>query len=440
MPVDANPIDRPALAPRSYGIFGPQSLPGLDRLHGRVVERILGALVELKGPEAVTTLGGDLGRLHHVLDVEDVGPLRDWVIESLRGDLLALAVQVGRWALGWTHDFHVDDYLILRINFPYALARYAKASAENPGIGRVSPAVRPIAAARRVKNPVYDPSAYHRDHPPPAWAHGPHLDSWTGHSRDGFNIWWAIGDVPPEAGMVLYPQLTDAPLACDRRSLYLAAGHPLPPPTFAPLAAGEMLVFDPEILHGTHLNVTDRTRVAISLRLNTARPTFDPASFYAREFWRTAGDIEAGRLDRIIHLKREDHLASDAPDPVRAPTLRAAIAPTQVDGALVWITLDQPLALGERIAVALNDDRRLMLVRAQDGLRALDGACPHYGLDLMDGGVEAGRLYCPGCAIGFDMATGRSSCADLVLRTYGVRETADGVVIALNEAGPTAPR
>jgi len=337
---------------------------------------------------------------------------------------------VGRDALGWGHDFYVDDYLILRINFPYAVARLAAATGENPGIGRVSPGVRAAAAARRVKDPLYDPKAYHRDHPPPSWAHGPHLDSWAGHSRDGFNIWWAICDVPSEAGMVLYPQLADTPLACDRRSLYIAAGHRLPPPTFAPLAAGEMLVFDPEILHGTHLNVTDKTRVAVSLRLNAGQPTFDPASFYAREFWRTAGDIEAGRFDVVRHLKREDHLASDALPPVPPPPPRGSSAPIAVGEGRVRVALAEPLATGDRLSLALGD-RRVLLIRTEEGLRASDGLCPHYGLELEDGGVRGDRLHCPGCAVAFDMTTGRSTCADLALRIYAVCETPNGVVIDL---------
>jgi hypothetical protein len=97
--------------------------------------------------------------------------------------------------------------LILRINFPYEVARKASAAAENPGIGRISVALRDVAKARRVTDPVYDPKGYHKGHPPAAWAHGPHIDSWAGHSKDGLNIWWAIGPVPAEAGMVLYPEL-----------------------------------------------------------------------------------------------------------------------------------------------------------------------------------------------------------------------------------------
>ena len=47
------------------------------------------------------------------------------------------------------------------------------------------------------------------------------------------------------------------------KETFIRAGYRLPKPTFTPLAAGEMLVFDPETLHGTHLNVTESTRVAL---------------------------------------------------------------------------------------------------------------------------------------------------------------------------------
>ena len=47
--------------------------------------------------------------------------------------------------LDWRDEFYVDDYLILRVNFPYDVARHADPAAENPGIGRVSPEMREVA-------------------------------------------------------------------------------------------------------------------------------------------------------------------------------------------------------------------------------------------------------------------------------------------------------
>ncbi|WP_342151469.1 Rieske 2Fe-2S domain-containing protein [Methylorubrum sp. SB2] len=410
------------------------SVPGQRDLHGGIVAAIVAAVAELKGEPAADRLRGEgLEALHHVLGPLDLGPVRDRVLEGLRNRMLAFAVEVGRTVLGWDGEFYVDDYLILRLNIPYEVARKADPSGENPGIGRISPWMRETAAARRVKDPLYDPKGYHKGHPPAAWAHGPHLDSWAGHSRDGLNIWWAMCDVPAEASMVLYPELADRTLPCDRRTLYLGQDYPLPAPTFVPLAPGEMLVFDPEILHGTHLNVTDRTRVAVSMRLNASKPTFDPDCFYAREFWRTASDIEAQRFDWVLHLKREEHLGAPAPAPVEArpyPGTPAVVPATVADGT-ARVARAAPLADGERFVAALPD-RRLIVARTGDRLSAVDAACPHYGVDLAFGGQVADKIYCPACAVAFDLHDGTSRSESLSLARYRTWEEGGAILIDLS--------
>ncbi|MFT4251070.1 MAG: Rieske 2Fe-2S domain-containing protein [Caulobacter sp.] len=418
----------PPSATGLHQICGEPNLSGLRSLHGRVVDEILAAVADRRGPAAAEHLRAHgLDRLHEVIEVGDVGPIRDHVLETLRPELLRMAVRVGRSVLGWEQDFYVDDYLILRINLPYDLARRTAATAENPGIGRVSPAMRPIAQARRTKDPLYDPAGYHRGHPPAAWAHGPHIDSWTGHSRDGINIWWAMVEVPAEAGMVLYPEVETTGLTCDRRTLYLQAGQPLPPPTFAPLAAGEMLVFDPEILHGTHLNVTDRTRVAVSLRLNAGRPTFAPEAFYAREFWRSSKAIEAGDLDAVEHVRREDNLAPPTPQPPPPAPAHRVVRPSEPAAGPMTIARSTDLPEGGRLVVELPE-RRIMVARQDGRLSALDARCPHYGVDLMDGGARRGQLHCPACAVAFDLSTGGSTCSSLALTLFRIWE-ADGAVM-----------
>lgn len=410
------------------------SMPGQEALHAAIVEAIIEAVAALKGERAADILRTrGLEALHHVLDPLDLGQVRDRVVEALRDRLLAMAVEVGRTLLGWDGEFYVDDYLILRLNIPYEVARKADVGGENPGIGRISPWMRDVAAARRLKDPVYDPKGYHKGHPPAAWAHGPHLDSWAGHSRDGLNIWWAMCDVPAEASMVLYPELAGRTLPCDRRTLYLGQDYSLPVPTFVPLAPGEMLVFDPEILHGTHLNVTDRTRVAVSMRLNASKPTFDPNCFYAREFWRLASDIEAGRFDRVLHLKREDNLAPPAAtaDVELYRTAPKVVKAVIMDG-VARIAQPQPLAEGERLIALVSEDRRLLVMRVDGRLRAIDGACPHYGVDLAFGGQAEDRLYCPACAVAFDLRDGSSASASLSLRCHGVREENGAIVIELS--------
>ena len=406
---------------------------GFSDLHRRLVAEIVAAVGILKGERAAEIVSASgLERMHMAIDSTDLGPLREIVIEKMRPDLLRMAVAIGRGLLRWTDEFYIDDYLILRINFPYEVARQGSSAGENPGIGRVSPGVRELARSRRTVDPVYDPKSYHNNLPPAAWAHGPHQDSWAGHSKDGLNIWWAMCDTPAEAGMVLYPELAGKELPREPRTLYLKAGYTLPKPTLLPLAAGDMLIFDPEILHGTHLNVSPRTRVAVSLRLNAKRPRFSPDCFYAREFWRRASDIEQGCFDAVLHLKREENLG--APPPPRTvewpEPLRTIHAGYPEDGAPIRIGSPSCLGENERVLVQLPD-RRVLVQRIDGALAAVDARCPHYGIDLSDGAVDRDLAFCPGCGVAFNLFTGASSAPSLTLERIPVREDDAGIHLLL---------
>ena len=405
----------------------------------RALNEIVEGVARVKGRDAAQFVRQHgVQCLHEAIDASDFGPLRDYVLEQLRQPLLAMAVSVGRKFLGWDGDFYVDDYLVLRINFPYEVARRAKVSTENPGSGRLSPPVRAAYNARKIIDPVFDAKSYHGDNPPAAWAHGPHRDSWTGHSRDGRNIWWAIGDVPAEASIVFYPETGEDSLPCDPRTLYLQAGYPVPKSTCQPMAAGEMLIFDPELLHATHLNTTNMTRVAISVRLNASKPTFDPSCFYAREFWRRASEIERGE-DKVHFLRREDNLGP----PVVAKSIEPRGVLPRIAGVIDPTTGAVRSIPGEAVTVARRvivevPPYRVMVVRTKDGLLAYDAACPHNGADLADGGCDEDNIYCPACAVSFDMLTGRSSCEALTLRSHEVWEADGAIQIRIISRGTAA--
>ncbi len=400
--------------------------PIIAKTYQRALDALDAAIITVAGSDAAARLRKvGLGELHTVLDASDMGRLRDHTIEAIRPDLLRMATQLGRNLLGWQDEFYVDDYLILRINLPFDVACKASAATENPGIGRLSPSVRRLASSRRVIDPVYDPKGYHRGYPPAAWAHGPHVDSWAGHSRNGLNIWWAITDVPSEAGMVLYPELADKHPPCDRRT-----------PTYLPLNAGEMLIFDPEILHGTHLNITQTTRVAISLRVNAFRPIFDPGCFYAREFWRRASDIERGEFDKIEHLRREDNLGpADEPGKVEIGPPRRLVQGTFTDGHdAMRVCRSEEIRSFEKITVE-GPAGRLLVVRSPAGLIAFDAACPHYGLDLDDGGLTNDAIFCPGCGVKFCLSTGESPSKVLRLTKHRAFEENGIVWVEVRKSG-----
>ena len=415
---------------------------GWERIHAEVVE----AVGVVAGPAARDAAARDgLHALHEVLPAAAIGELRDAVMPRIRATLFAVTCRVAREVLGIEGEFYVDDYTILRVNFPYEVALAAPMEAENPGIGRMSEAARAKAKRARVIDPVYDPRGYHRDQPPAAWAHGPHLDTWTGHSRDGVNLWWAIGDVVAEHSMFFYPELFGHPLAPDPRSLYLREGRPLPRPTPCPLAAGEMVVFNPEVLHGTHLNVSGRTRVAASTRINAQVPRFDPTCFYAREFWHAGSDLAAGRLDAIVRFERAEHLAPPppAPGPGDGPPSVACAGTRAPAAGDAWgeVAASAELPAGGKLLIAGDDgEPAWLLCRTAHGIRAVGARCPHLGTRLADGFHDDDHLHCPAHAVRFALADGRSASPRLQLPVAEIRERDGRIELRARRRAGTAPQ
>ena len=367
-----------------------------------------------------------LSSLHEILPAEQIGPLRDHVMPQLRPDLLSLACNIGRQLLGIEGEFFVDDYTILRINYPYLAALQASNSAENPGIGRTAEQSRRESKASQPSDPVYDPKAFHNHEPPPAWAHGAHQDTWTGHSRLGVNLWWAVDDVSDECSMVFYPETFGRHFVPDPRSLYLHAGQPLPKPTNMALRRGEMLIFNPEMLHGTHLNTTNQTRLALSTRLNPRQPKFDQSCFYAREFWHSSVNIEAGAFDRVIRFMRAENLESEtgdaAPPVFTQPRAIAPLVDTKADSDWQPVCDSGRLASGQKLIIRVNGGEDILVTRGHRQLRAVQARCPHLQASLADGHHCEDAIWCPVHAVRFSLADGRSSCPALTLRTYAVRE------------------
>lgn len=394
---------------------------GWERVHRGVID----SAVAVAGSRAGARLEREgLGVLHEVLDAGAIGALRDEVMPRVRPTLFEITCRVAREVLGLQGEFYVDDYTILRVNYPYEVALGAPMEAENPGIGRVSAETRSQTRAAKIVDPVYDPRGYHRQQPPAAWAHGPHLDTWTGHSRDGINLWWAIGDVDAEHAMFFYPDLFGVPLAPDPASLYLQAGRSLPRPEPVPLDAGELLVFNPEVLHGTHLNVSGRTRIAASTRINPVVPQFDPTCFYAREFWHAASDLERGDLDAVRRFPRAEHLAPPPPrpgagdGPLPVPVVECDLR----EG--VWTDVaaaGEFDATGKLSLVRPDGEREWLLCRTANGVRVVGARCPHLGTSLADGFHDDTHVHCPAHAVRFCLTDGSSSSPLLRLPTAQAR-------------------
>jgi len=396
----------------------------------KLQECVMDAVAAIVGIAARDKLDrSGLQYLHEYLPAEAITQVRDRVMPEMRADLFRFTCAVGEELLGLDREFFVDDYTILRINYPYEVGLKASDKAENPGIGRTDPQTKKLANSTQKRDERYDPKAYHKHTPPASWAHGPHKDTWTGHSRHGINMWWAMNDVVEENSMIFYPSTFGKGYAADPRSLYLAEGFRLPKPNKMALHAGEALIFNPEVLHATHLNTSGLTRIALSSRINPSEPKFDPGCFYAREFWHSSEDIRQGRMDVIRQFKREENFedgsAHHAETPV--PCIRPVAVPTVArDG---WETVPSGVLnlSADRQLLELSDGRQVILFRDGDAWAAVQANCPHLDVNLMDGYCGAGKVYCPAHGVVYRLADGRSSSPLLRLQTYDVECGPSGV-------------
>ncbi|MBK8510147.1 MAG: phytanoyl-CoA dioxygenase family protein [Candidatus Competibacter sp.] len=405
------------------------------RIASLVCNLILDAVGAIAGANARQALADQgLERLHEHLPSEQIGTLRDQVMTVLRPELFNFAFELGRDFLGLTDEFFIDDYTILRVNYPYAIALKSGETAENPGIGRTDPKVRALRNSTQKRDLVYDPRSYHKQTPPASWAHGPHKDTWTGHSRNGVNLWLAVSRVNEENGMVFYPDTFGKAYQPDPRSLYLVQGYPMPPPNKMALRQGEMLVFNPELLHATHLNTSDQTRIAVSARINPERPRFDPNCFYAREFWHSSRDIESGRPDVIRQFNREENFEDVSSRFPETPVEHLIYTPVRCllgnDGRERVETAALTVRNGKAL-VELSDGQRVILLSEVGGWRGVQEMCAHLDVSLMDGHHGDGRIHCPAHGVTFYTASGCSSSELLNLRTF--RVTVDGVWLVIDE-------
>jgi nitrite reductase/ring-hydroxylating ferredoxin subunit len=390
-----------------------------------------------------------LRSLHRHLPLAKVALLEDFVNKRIRDDLYYWAYAVGHETIGLPDPFYVDLLIVLRIHYPHLVAR-AGGEAESPPFdwrdrarmvmaGMRNPNIFLNQFNRRIRKNAkirdhriaFDASAYHGDLPTLARSHGPHIDTWYGHSYDGFNVWLSIDGVNADNTVILYPELFGHKVDYDPKSMYLKSGIPLPKPTKIELEPGQLLLFNPEMLHGTQVNISDDTRVALTMRINPNVPRFNDDAPFNAEHWYSSVDIAKRRFTSmcLFPANRFQGDPSVAHAPVEPDPNTGFIRLPEIDsnGGSVVLAKSSALKAGEKLAIDAPG-LKLFLVRTAHGVRAYDRRCPHRGVDLIDGAHDDAQIFCPGHGIAFALSDGRSSCAALHLRPLEVVEH-DGEIV-----------
>jgi hypothetical protein len=198
-------------------------------------------------------------------------------------------------------------------------------------------------------------------------AHGPHKDSWRFHPNNTINVWLALSDVSGLNGMFLLPHSTDyCPKFGDNE---IVPGMDTYPERqwLTEMKQGDVLLFRAELMHGSIMNQTEKTRFAFSMRCSIEPPEFH------KDFMYNYVQISP-KFSNLTKMKATAH--SDFSPPSRDESFAA------------WGKQDRPLREMSRVE---GDN---LIVSTPNGELKFCARCPHHGVPLQDGRLENGRIVC----------------------------------------------
>ncbi|MGL4542216.1 MAG: Rieske 2Fe-2S domain-containing protein, partial [Polymorphobacter sp.] len=404
------------------------------------------------GPAARAAVERDgLRSLHRHFPIESVLLLEDFINKRIRDDLYHWAYQVGHDTIGLPDPFYVDMLIVIRVHYPQLVARRGGKAAPPPfdwrerarlvaaGVRKPSIFVNQVTRRLRKRAKIaahqiaFNADQYHGDLPTLARSHGPHIDTWYGHSYDGFNVWLSIDGVNTGNTVILYPELFGNRVDYDPASMYLAPGINLPAPTKIALEPGQLLLFNPEMLHGTQVNISEDTRVALTMRINPGVPRFNDNAPFNAEHWYASPDLAQRNFSSIALFPANTYhgepSVGQVPVPADPHTRHLVLTTAPAATGETVLGASSLLPDGDKLAIDAPG-LRLLLVRSVDGLRAYDRRCPHRLVDIADGHHDTEQIFCPGHGIAFNLSDGKSKCDAFKLRRYAVTER-DGQLILL---------
>ncbi|MCJ8269401.1 MAG: phytanoyl-CoA dioxygenase family protein [Psychrosphaera sp.] len=201
--------------------------------------------------------------------------------------------------------------------------------------------------------------------------HGQHKDSWRYHPKNTINVWVALSEATDKNGMSMLPQSADYMPRFDVNLQEIASGVKTYPSQHyvTDLASGDALMFKAELLHGSIINMSKRTRVALSMRCTTTAPQFHKRLVY------NYIKVENGQFDNLSKgkLSASGDFEPQSTDSIFQPaeSKNTSIIPVEYDDTQIKLTINGQLKTFPR-------------------------KCPHAGTDLLNGELnEKGQLMCP---------------------------------------------
>lgn len=325
--------------------------------------------------------------------------------------------------------FYIDKSINYRIIYPFKIAvkskikrstyrmlnleNYKKAKTEiNTAIKKQSKYKMTKADLNKIK--------YFNNLPVTCFGHGPHRDTWFGHTFSALNLWWSITGVTEKSGMTIYKDVNKFELDHDDDPAYVKTEQYLGKPKTISLKDGNLLVFDPEILHSTRLNGSNQTRIVFSGRINKIKPTFykkSKASEYPH--WLLSEDLEKGEYNKIHDFFRKDNSIIK---PFRKKITKKRDVIININNNFCSnykFKLIKTNKINKKKSYKIKFlNTTLCMIYVKNKIKVFNTKCPHLQADLSQGYFKNNHVVCPGHQLTYNLDNGNSTCKNFRIKLF----------------------
>jgi nitrite reductase/ring-hydroxylating ferredoxin subunit len=392
-----NSIEAPGI-PSEYARI---ALPDLkDKEICDLIEKCIREYVNANCNENRFELNTPLHEIHQYLEVGKISACQEYVNRELQLKMLQWACNLGESRLSFSDDFYVDKEIYVRINYPFEFASKGESSS--------------------VTDPSHRLTKYNKGRPRVAWGHGPHKDSWYGHSHSAINLWFSICGTNEASTMTLYPDHAYRKTAFDEDTMYASYEEKLDTNVRLKLNRGENFIFDPEMLHSTRINTSDETRIVLTLRLSQKEPLFSDSIYHdVYDLWINSssirsGDLNAKQVGRKITI-------DDYPSTVKKMPKHYVHALDLKRDFSASLVQRKEFDVADNYVFELRcSDGSCLGVWSNDVLYKFSMSCPHIGAPLIGGefNPENTKIKCPAHGSEFCLKSGESGSNNLRLTVF----------------------
>ena len=374
-----------------------------------------------------------LEKIHDYFPVEFIPFLQHAVHIDLKKTLHEQMFKISKNNFRIKNSFFIDNTLNFRFHYPFANEKKSILTRKIfrcLNLDNYSSAQKEFSLAKeKSKNYKFDESDktkinYFKTNNSSLYLHSPHRDTWFAHSTEGVNFWWGISKVSDLNGMMMFQKVYKHNLEHEVNPAYVKDFYNLGKFIVPKLKAGDLLVFDAEILHASRINTSNETRIVFSGRINIKEPKFYKFTRQVKEpFWLKSEDVKNKNFDNLVCFKREKkNIIKYTLKKLKKNKIKTIYVNSKfLKNKTYKLNKINKREKSFKIIVKFNNTK-VGFVKNKKDLFAFNALCPHLNFNLLNSETNNNKVKCQGHGLEFDLKTGFSSCNKFKLKNFKILE------------------